>query len=310
MEETFDPEKSINSFCFTLNNYTDSEIIQICNFKYSYLIFGKETGEKCGTPHLQGYIELKSSIKFKTIKNRVPRLNIRRRLGTPKQASDYCKKGEQSKEEWEMLKTLGPNFGKNAKVFEDGEISKQGERTDLKKIRDDILEGKKKSEDILLENPFTYHTYGRTLDKIEEIAMRKIWRTEMTLCTWFCGGTGTGKSHNAFKNICGEFSPESHFIFNKNEPKWWDGYRQQPFVIINEFRGEIPYSELLELIDKWPKNVPIKYKTPMPFISKHIIITSPLRPEELFKNVHAKDSIAQLMRRIKIIELSTQYVEN
>lgn len=52
-------------WCFTFNNYTDdlyNEIIDKFKMEAKKYIIGKEVGEQ-GTPHLQGYVELKNSIR-------------------------------------------------------------------------------------------------------------------------------------------------------------------------------------------------------------------------------------------------------
>ena len=53
-------------WCFTLNNYTDKDISD-CSSKFSLVckscIFSKEIGEKCGTPHLQGFCEFKKKVR-------------------------------------------------------------------------------------------------------------------------------------------------------------------------------------------------------------------------------------------------------
>jgi len=46
------------NWCFTLNNYMEAEIKNICKDDYQY-IFQEETGTS-GTPHLQGLIMLKT----------------------------------------------------------------------------------------------------------------------------------------------------------------------------------------------------------------------------------------------------------
>jgi len=63
--QTKQPSPS-NGWCFTLNNYSETEFSSIVllleqNDKYWYIV-GKEIGEE-GTPHLQGYIALKDSKK-------------------------------------------------------------------------------------------------------------------------------------------------------------------------------------------------------------------------------------------------------
>ncbi len=189
----------------------------------------------------------------------------------------------------------------NDKFKEFGERIEQGKRNDLNVIRDEILAGKTVDE-ITMENPMLYHQYGRTLSKIEDIAMRKKYRSEMTTCEWLYGETGTGKSHKAFNG----YTPESHYVVNLGDKGWWEGYTQQDTVIINDFRGEIPYNQLLQMIDKWAYSVPRRCREPMPFTSKHIIITSSLEPKKIYKNREAEDDIKQLMRRIKLTKLGDE----
>ena len=96
-----------------------------------------------------------------------------------------------------------------------------------------------------------FHQYGRTLDRIEAIALRKRFRTEMTKRTWYTGAACVGKSHKIFE----DFDPDTYFVKDLTVD-WWDGYRGQPIVLLNEFRGEIKFSTLCALIDKWPMTVP------------------------------------------------------
>jgi hypothetical protein len=125
----------------------------------------------------------------------------------------------------------------------------------------------------------------------------------MTKAEWIYGSTGTGKSHYAFNN----YSPDTHYLY-PNDGGWWDGYTGQEIVIINEFRGGIMYSELLELLDKWPKTVRRRGREPVPFLAKLVIITSSLHPKNIYQGVLEKDdSIDQLLRRIKVIEFRDKY---
>ena len=54
-------------------------------------------------------------------------------------------------------------------------------------------------DQIAKESPELYHMYGRTLNKLEELRMREVFRTFMTECTWLWGATGTGKSERDFE---------------------------------------------------------------------------------------------------------------
>lgn len=264
------------NFCYTLNNYTDDEYLMLKMIGYDYHVLGKEVGES-GTPHIQGYIHFKNARSWNAVKKMMKRWHIDPCKGSPEQNINYCTKDKNYEEI--------------------GTRPKQGKRTDLDEIKDDIMNGKK-VEDIVIEQPMIYHQYGRTLNKIEDLRLRKNYRKEMTKGIWYWGETGVGKSHNAFMG----YTPETHYVL-PNDNGWWDAYTQQDTVIINDFRGEIPYNQLLNLVDKWPFTVKRRNREPMPFTSKLVIITSSLRPEDIYHNRNDEDKIEQLLRRFDVIHV-------
>lgn len=193
---------------------------------------------------------------------------------------------------------------KESKLIKHGTFPAQGKRSDLLFWRDKIMKGEVHPEDILMENPELWFKYGRVFDQLHTKYLRTCVRKEMTTCDWLAGGTGTGKSHKAYEN----YSLETHYIWCKDNG-WWDGYRGQHTVIINEFRpSDIEFSELLALIDKWPHMVKRRGKEPVPFVSKHIIITAPTTPQEMFGGrADNKDNVDQLLRRVKVTMMTTKY---
>lgn len=199
---------------------------------------------------------------------------------------EYCKKGG--------------NF------IEYGTPPKQGDRKDLDAIGQAIGEGVLRVDDILERDLMTYHMYGRALRDREDLYMRSIERTEMTQGLWLWGNTGVGKTHHAY-NFCwdNEWSTYTKTL----QDEWWDGYCQQTAVIMNEFRGQIPYGELLDLVDKWPKRVKRRGREPVPFTSKWVIITSSLPPGEIYHNLADNDRLEQLERRFHIVHLEQKYSE-
>lgn len=298
-------DKRLRNFCFTLNNYKPQEIDILHKMPQTYLVIGYETCPTTGTPHLQGYWE-GPQIRWEKIKKILPRMSFEPRCkdATSKRASDYCKKGEQTKEEWKKLQELGPNFGLNAKFEEYGELSKPGKRTDLDIIANQIATGVTNVSQILTTEPETYHQYGRTLEKLEELANKKKYRTWMTECEWITGPTGAGKSHRAFEG----YNPDTHYVHNLEDNGWWDNYDGQEIVIINDFKGEIKYGTMLQLVDKWPYTVKRRNRAPVPFLAKKVIITSIMKPEDCYFNLHSKDGIEQLMRRISVSEVVSEVV--
>ena len=55
----------------------------------------------------------------------------------------------------------------------------------------------------------SHDPYGRTLNFIEDLKMRKLHRSQMTEGIWIFGKTGCGKSHYAFK----DFNSDSHYVW-------------------------------------------------------------------------------------------------
>lgn len=259
------------------NNFDNEEIN---NNQVKYLIYGKETCPTTNKNHFQGFVYFyeKTSIKNAKMYLQIKNGWFQYAFGTIDQNIKYCSKEG------------------NFKEF--GDKPQQGKRKDLDELRDDLLNNKTTVDDIAKERPHMYHMYGRTLNKLEDLTMRRQYRSEMTEGIWIYGPTGVGKSHEAFKN----YSPDTHYVLI-NDSGWWDAYKQQDTVIINDFRGWIKYDELLQLLDKFPHFVKRRNREPLPFTSKKVIITSPLTPEEVYKNRNEKDELDQLIRRLKIIHL-------
>lgn len=134
-------------WCFVLNNPVQTDVFSedhaIDPEIYDYLICANEKGEK-GTPHLQGFICFKTKKRLSWITNNVFVSTITKKGraswflcdGSVQENIDYCKKGEQTKEEWKRLKTKGPNYGLNADFVEFGEPPSEG-RGQGKKNKDD-----------------------------------------------------------------------------------------------------------------------------------------------------------------------------
>ena len=81
-------------WCFTLNNYTTEELINLDNIQCQYIICGKEVGKQ-GTPHIQGYIHYDHAVRFAQVKKALgPRAHIEARKKTLAEAIEYCKKDD------------------------------------------------------------------------------------------------------------------------------------------------------------------------------------------------------------------------
>ena len=275
-------DKQVKRFCFTLNNYTPDDVKNCETIDCGFIVYGFEVAPTTGTPHLQGYIETKKKMTMKALTKLMPRCSFQVSKGTADQNEKYC--------------------SKSLNYIKRGVPMRQGERSDLNELKDAIMSGKT-VDDICVETPELFHQYGRTLTRLEDIRNRKVFRKEITTCTWYYGGTGTGKTH-LWNSV---YTPETHYVW-ADDKGWQDAYAQQHTVVIDEFRqGTMPYKELLTMADKTPMSVRRRGVPPLPFTSKHIIITSSLHPREVYCNLAQNDKLEQLYRRIEIIHMTEQY---
>ena len=266
---------------FELNQDFWDAAVQSKKIKYAYA--GREVCPSTGRTHWQMFVCFTNQISVSAARKFLAPRHIECMRGSLDANEAYCSKDGDI-------------------AFELGTKPSQGERTDLRQVADDIKAGKR-VRDILTENPVLYHKYGRTMERLEDAELSRIHRTTMTEGLWLHGPTGTGKSHEALK----DYDPDTHYIHPVRDNGWWDGYRQQPTVVINDFRGEIPYAEMLQLVDKWPHHVPRRCREPIPFTSSKVIVTSSQAPEEVYNRRAEEDSIQQLLRRFEVKECLTKY---
>lgn len=266
------------NYCFTLNNYTNEEYELITKLKCKYSIVGREVGEN-GTHHLQGFIIFSNAKSFNATKKLLgKRTHIEPSKGTPYSNFKYCSKDGDYVESGDRPEKVG-----------------QGNRTDLKEIKDNISQGhniKKLLDDDMIVN-YQQLKYAETLKKYYEA--RRNWKPHVE---WFYGDTGTGKTREAYEAF-NQQDPDNVYIA-MDTGKWWDGYDGQEYVIIDDMRADfMKLNQLLKLLDRYAYRVETKGSTRQ-FLAKHIIITSPYHPQEIYPN--HRENIQQLLRRIDNIK--------
>ena len=288
-----DDGKKCKSWCFTSFEKTEPEFFAE---KFQYLCYSPEICPTTGKNHWQGYFYLKNDMTLSAIKKKINgKWNLRKARGTAQQNQIYCGFDKYEKD--------GKIKEKNLKFKEFGIIPQQGKRTDLKELNERIKKGTS-VKTIRQEDPMIYHQYGRTLEKLEDDYLRTLYRKDMPVVIWYYGKTGVGKSHTVFKKET-NYNRETDYLLNVKDNGFWEGYYGQKTVIINEFRGEIPFQDLLQICDKWDYLVKRKGKETIPLLANKIIITSCKRPEDIYsKSLDDEDNINQFLRRCKVIELT------
>lgn len=244
----------------------------------------KEIGKE-GTKHLQGLICFPRRYRFKLVKEffsdlqgRWGTVHLEIMRGTLKQAETYIQKAD----------TTDPS---DPKIYIGGDKpSSQGARTEMGSLIEGLTAGKSESELLLIdtEGYLKYSTGIKRAIQVRDSQNKRKWKTEVY---WFYGPTGTGKSELAY-NVT------DYNAYNKNcAHSWWCGYESHEDVILNDYRPSMClFSELLNLLDCYPMQLPVKGGQ-CNFVAKRIFITTPRNPWDTWKN-RSDEDLGQLTRRI------------
>lgn len=275
------------AWCFTLNNYQPNEIEQLHSLTDSeevcYLIAGEEVGEQ-GTPHLQGYLELRRKKTLRGLKNlltrslaSLSRVHLESRRGSQTQAIDYCKK--------------------DGAFREFGQCLQQGSRGDLLAVKRRLDDGESLHTIAASEESFSLIVrYRRGLEWYAgRLTKPRDFKSRVTV---LYGPTGTGKTKRAWDFA--RVSDEDMFVWPGGE--WFDGYRGHRIVLFDDFHGGLGFRMCLRLFDRYPMQVPVKGGY-VEWCPEKIFITSNSHPNEWFPD---ELDAAPLLRRFEhIIEVSS-----
>ena len=224
---------------FTLNNYDEQEYSKIKTWEAVYHVIGKEVGES-GTPHLQGFVIFAQPKRLTQLTALLRRAHWEVARGTPKQASDYCKK--------------------------DGDFWEQGicpEAGVKRKFSDSLASWNESASRFIAEYPDEYRKHGQFLR--QHFPPRAPSRYPVR-AIWLYGNPGVGKSRAAAE--CGVPA------YRKFGGRWFDGYLDEDLVIIDDLEtDDIRYTDLLRWLDPYACLVEIKGGM-LPLCATRFIITS------------------------------------
>jgi len=153
---------------------------------------------------------------------------------------------------------------------------------------DDVFERAKNGDhenipkDILIRN---YNSIKRIRVDFESPEMRGPQEVNV-----YWGVTGAGKTKRVFEE-CGDT-----YYMKSSTTKWFDGYRGQENIIIDEFCGTMDIVHLLKWLDRYPLCVEVKgYQIALK--SKRWWITSNIDPMKWYEGKATDEQIAALKRR-------------
>lgn len=164
---------------------------------------------------------------------------------------------------------------------------KRNSDTDWRRVLDLAKEGK--IEEIGDTAPDVVIRHYASLKRILQDNLRPPTRRGLVVNVYW-GDTGTGKTHRAFEEA-GELA------YPKGPTSiWWDGYRKEENVVIDEFCGRINIEHLLRWLDWQPVIVEVKGSS-CPLHARTFWITSNIDPKEWYNDTNSTAEQRKALQR-------------
>lgn len=248
-----------------------------------------------GTPHMHMVLEDSNKVRFSAIQKLFNGIHIETTRGSKQQAEDYINKRGKFEEK---------NHTIVIPAMYHGEIkANKGARNDLDIIQDLLEQGKTPNEIMDMSIHFRRH---------EKMIKSQFWRLKNIntptirdiKVIWHVGESGSGKSFT-YKTLCDDKGRDNIYLLNDYENGGFDNYCAEPILFMDEFKGNMFFSTLLNLLDVYPTQIHCRYANAYA-VWNEVHITSVFPPDEVYKfMVEEKqqniDKITQLLRRISTI---------
>lgn len=261
--------------------------------RITYCVWGLEAAPTTGKWHGQGYLELPAGGKktkagvrklYEMLDMEFPFVDIAN--GTAQQNREYCLK----------LKEAKPNVH----TFELGEPRSDARQGPGKRMQVDWERARKLAEDgrlMEVESSLLIQHYGN-LEKIGFATVKPYKELEVLDNVWVYGAPGVGKSMWAREQA----QPGERLYFKDALNKWFDGYKHEEIVVIDDFEKDSKYQGhiLKTLADRYPLRVEIKGASTW-IRPRRVIVTSNYKIEDVWDD----PAIVQALKRrfrVKYIE--------
>lgn len=246
---------------------------------------------KEGLPHVHAVFENGKTARFTVIKKAFPEMHIEPTKGSKRQVEDYIHKRGKFEEKGERVvcqKTHGDICG-----------CAQGRRSDLDEIERLIDEGM--TPDDIFHVSFRYRKYETMIRRhFYEKRVHEAPAERDIRVFYHVGDSGSGKSHVQV-DVKERAGQGDVYVMTDYEGGGLDAYCGQKVLFMDEFRCQIRYATLLQMLDRYPNQLHARYAN-IWALWEEVHVTSILPPERLYENMVEQnrdvDTFEQLRRRI------------
>ena len=267
-----------------------------------YICASDEIGLKESTYHTHCFVIYDNPKKVSTIKNVIPEAHIDVSKGSITQNRDYVfKTGKWEGSDKEDTRIEG-------KQTEWGDIPQCDMPSGLSEIMANIdnfinKDGMTPREIFALSAIYIKYK-SVIMDTYFEKRYAETPNARDVKVVYHIGSTGTGKSYTALA-LKEEYGDDMVYIatdYANSGTATFDEYYGEPLIFLDEFKSNLPYYLLLQILDKYKINIHCRYSNKYALWNEvHISSIFPI--EELYKGMvesgeRSRDSIAQLQRRI------------
>ena len=267
----------------------------IDNQECKYIVGQWEECPKTKAIHFQGYAQLKkkcTSIKKMKKILASKSVHVEAARGTAEENDEYCTKSRTA---------IAGTLYRHGEI----ELTTKGKRNDLDAIQKQLDKGVK-PDTIAVEHFGAWCRNYRAIDRYAQIVLKKSipdFRKITVQCLW--GEAGVGKSREAIERSNTKYGPNEWYepVINKDGQMWFSNYEGQKCLIINEFYGQVKFSQMLKILDGY--KLEIEKKGGSCWAAwETIIITSNKHPKEWWNGMSSipQKCIPAFVRRFESVE--------
>lgn len=263
-----------------------------------FACWASEKGLKEETEHKHIFIQRSTPWRFSTVQRKFPHAHIESAHASSSKCRDYVKKGGK----WE-------NDEKHDTII-------KGTYHEIGELPDEEHEDESRNERILRMVKEGYSTSEiiddnaknlTMVSKINEYREEYLWNENKgkmrdVEVTYIYGQTAVGKNKYVYKH----HNIEDVFVFSnydlRNGTKF-DEYKHEDVFVFDEFRSQIPISQMLKYLDLYPLVLPARYKNKVALFTKVYVLTN-IPIEQQYPDINKNsETWKAFIRRFKKIYL-------